>query len=337
MAPVRIGDVEVDDGLFMGYTVLNTMNSSRLWDSGMINRSNPMLNDVVNKSGTVVDMPFWQDLPDTLDAQDNDGNTDIETDKLDSDTQRAVKQYKMKSFGVNDFAALLAGSDPMGRISERYGQWWAREMERNTINPALKGVFDSAGMVDKTISLARASAGAPAAANRLSPDSVIEGRSKLGDQGSKLTVIYTHSDIYWTSMVKSNYTGVTTVPINNQGQEFETWMGFKVVYSDSIALIPDPNNAGKFIYPIYLMGDGAFVYGEGKDKVPVEKWRDPKIKGGEEELIQRRCYTLHPQGFHYNGPVNKKGATKALLETPANWTTVYDNKNVPMVRLLVNR
>jgi Major capsid protein 13-like len=337
MAPVRIGDVQIDDALFMGYTVLNTMNKSMLWKSGLINKSNSMINSVVNSSGTIIDMPFWKDLPDDVDAQDNDGDTDITTQKLGSETQRAVKQYKMISFGVNDFAALLAGSDPMGRIAARYGEWWGREIERNTVNPALKGVFESAGMAGKTISVARASAGAPGAANRLTPDIVIDGKSLLGDEGSKLKVLYTHSDIYWANMVKSNYTGVTTVPIQDQGQEFETWMGFKVVYSDSVALIPDPNNSGKFIYPIYLAADGAFIYGEGKDKVPAETWRDPKVKGGEEELIQRRCFATHPQGFHYNGPANKKGAKKTDLENGANWTAVFDNKNIPMVRLLVNR
>jgi Major capsid protein 13-like len=337
MAPLRIGDVEVDDGVFMAYTVLNTMNSSALWKSGLLNKANPMLNSVIQASGTIIDMPFWTDLPDTVDAQENDGNTDIITQKLDSDIQRAVKNYKMISFGVNDFAALLAGSDPMGRISARYGEWWGREMERTVINPTLKGVFASTSMATKTIALNRATAGTPAPANKLTPDAAIDGRSLLGDAGNKLKVIYVHSDIYWSTMVKSNYSGVTTVPVNEQGMEIETWLGYKVVYSDSIELIPDPNNANKFIYPCYLMGNGAFLYAEGKDKVPAEMWRDPKVKGGEEELIQRRNFTLHPQGFHFEGTAVKKGATRVQLADGASWNAVYDNKNVPMVRILVNR
>lgn len=337
MAPIRIGDVEVDDGLFMAYTVLNTMASSKLWMSGLINKSNAMLNAVIQASGTIVDMPFWDDLPDTVDAQDNDGNTDIITQKMESDIQRAVKLYKMVSFGVNDFAALLAGSDPMGRISARYGEWWAREMERNVVNPTLKGVFASPSMAAKTINVSRATAGNPTAANRLTPDSAIDARALLGDAGNHLKTIYVHSDIYWTSMVKSNYSGVTTVPFAEQGKEIETWMGFKTVYTDSIELIPDANNPGKFIYPCYLGADGSFIYAEGKDKVPAEKWRDPKVKGGEEELIQRRNFTLHPQGFHFDGTATKKGATKAQLADGASWSAVYDNKNLPLVRILVNR
>jgi hypothetical protein len=337
MAPVRIGDVQVDDGLFMAYTILNTMNSSKLWNSGLINMSNSVLNGIVNASGTIVDMPFWQDLPDTVDPQDNDGNTDIVTNKLGSAKQRAVKQYKMCSFGVNDFATLLAGSDPMGRISSRYGEWWSRAMERNCVNPTLKGIFASPSMATKTLSKHRTTAGAVQDVNRLQPDHVIEARSLLGDAGNNLKVLYVHSDIYWTSLVGKNFSGVTVVPIEEQGKEVETWMGFKVAYTDSIELIPDTVNAGRFIYPCYLAADGAFVYGEGKDKVPVETWRDPKVKGGEEELIQRRCFTLHPQGFHYDGVVNNQGATKALLEAAASWTAVYDNKNIPMVRILVNK
>jgi len=337
MAPLRIADVEVDDGVFMAYTILNTMNSSKLWTSGLLNRSNKMLNDTIQASGTIIDMPYWNDLPDTVDSQDNDGNTDIITQKLDSDIQRAVKIYKMVSFGVNDFAALLAASDPMGRIAARYGEWWAREMERTVINPTLKGIFSAPSMATKTIALNRATAGTPTAANRLTPDAAIDARSILGDAGNKLKVIYAHSDIYWSTMVKSNYSGVTTVPVAEQGMEIETWLGYKVVYTDAIELIPDPNNAGKFIYPVYLMGNGAFLYAEGKDKVPVEKWRDPKVKGGEEELIQRRNFTLHPQGFHYEGTAVKKGATRAQLADPASWNVAFDNKNVPMVRLLVNR
>ena len=51
-------------------------------------------------------------------------------------------------------------------------------------------------------------------------------------------------------------------------------------------------------------------------------------------LINRRRYILHPRGVKFtSASVAGDSPTNAELETGANWTRVFENKNVRMVAI----
>jgi hypothetical protein len=51
-------------------------------------------------------------------------------------------------------------------------------------------------------------------------------------------------------------------------------------------------------------------------------------------LINRRRYILHPRGVKFNSTtVAGDSPTNAELELAANWTRVYENKNVRIVAI----
>ena len=88
-----------------------------------------------------------------------------------------------------------------------------------------------------------------------------------------------------------------------------------------------------------IFGSGAVVSGFGKTKVPSELYRDPSKGngGGQETLYSRRADIIHPLGFEFgSASVAGQSATLAELATAANWSRVWERKNVPLCFLQTN-
>lgn len=96
------------------------------------------------------------------------------------------------------------------------------------------------------------------------------------------------------------------------------------------------------VYTSYLFGPGAFGRGTAPlDGTPlqggfgtegVELARVPL--DSDSVLINRRRYILHPRGVKFNSAsVAGDSPTNAELELAANWTRVWENKNVRIVAI----
>lgn len=84
-------------------------------------------------------------------------------------------------------------------------------------------------------------------------------------------------------------------------------------------------------------GAGAIGYAEGTPKVPSEIEREALKNGGEEYLVTRRHFVLHPRGVKWDpvsGVPAKDTPSNAELAAKANWTRVYESKNIRIVRLV---
>jgi hypothetical protein len=67
----------------------------------------------------------------------------------------------------------------------------------------------------------------------------------------------------------------------------------------------------------------------------VEFYRD--ALASDSDLINRRRYILHPRGVKFNSAsVAGDSPTNAELENGANWTRVFENKNVRIVAVTHN-
>jgi hypothetical protein len=116
-----------------------------------------------------------------------------------------------------------------------------------------------------------------------------------------------------------------------------------VVVDDNI-----PSRAGTTdgtVYTTYLFGQGAFAKGSAMlDSKPIEGGTGTEgveiYRAGldsDSMLINRRRYILHPRGVRFNSAsVAGDSPTNAELETAANWTRVWEAKNVRIVAVTHN-
>jgi hypothetical protein len=106
-----------------------------------------------------------------------------------------------------------------------------------------------------------------------------------------------------------------------------TYLGKQVVVDDGA-----PVSAGN--YTTYLFGPGAIGYSEGTPLVPSETDRNPLIGGGEEYLVSRRHFVLHPRGIAWIGSSAAETPTNVELATANKYDRVWEKKNVRMVRFI---
>ena len=89
----------------------------------------------------------------------------------------------------------------------------------------------------------------------------------------------------------------------------------------------------------FIFGNGAVAAGMGRTKVPSELDRDPEKGngGGQETLYSRRADIIHPLGFEFtSSSVAGQSANLAELALAANWSRVWERKNVPLCFLQTN-
>lgn len=173
----------------------------------------------------------------------------------------------------------------------------------------------------------------------LSPRHVAEARSLLGDQGDKLTAVCMHSKVYYdlverkaidyvstneargTTTTQSGgslvaaYGGDVTVP---------TYMGLRVIVSDDVQT---DGSGSSTEYATYFFTAGAVASGE-QMAMQTETDRDILAKSDAMSIDLHYCY--HPVGAKW--AVTTTNPTRAQLETVANWSKVYELKNLGIVR-----
>jgi hypothetical protein len=103
------------------------------------------------------------------------------------------------------------------------------------------------------------------------------------------------------------------------------FLGKPVIVDDSL-----PVSEG--VYTTYIFGAGAFGWGEGGAPVPVETARD--ALAGDDILIHRRHFILHPRGVAFQNDPSIVGPTPSNddLANYRNWERVYESKNVRIVQ-----
>ncbi len=109
-----------------------------------------------------------------------------------------------------------------------------------------------------------------------------------------------------------------------------TYLGKPVFMDDALVY-----GAGKYLSVFF--GQGAFGYGEGTPKVPVELERKPGggNGGGAEVLWERKTYILQPAGFSWKGSeAQNLSPTSTQYAAAANWQRVFSRKQVPFAAVI---
>ncbi|QCX32461.1 coat protein [Caloramator sp. E03] len=315
MAITKIQDVIIPE-VFNPYVIQRTAELSALYQSGILSHT-PEFDRLASAGAKTINMPFWNDL--TGDDEVLSDNSALTPDKITAGQDVAVILRRGKAWAVNDLAANLAGDDPMRAIADLVAGYWARQMQR-TLLSLLNGVFASNSMTGNLHDVSAATGDAA----KFTGGTFIDAVQKLGDAKDKLTAIIMHSAVE-ASLAKQNL--IQTVQPSDGSPSIKTYMGKRVIVDDGC-----PYDSGTGIFTTYIFGEGAIAYGSGNPVGFVATETDRDSLAGEDYLINRKTFILHPRGVAFtSASVAGSSPSNAELATAANWNRVYENKNIRIV------
>ncbi|WP_035293790.1 major capsid protein [Clostridium sp. KNHs214] len=305
----KISDIIVPE-VFNPYVIQETNRLDAFVSCGII-ANDPELDVLASSGGIIVNMPFWNDLDG--DSEELSDDKSLTVNKITAGQDRARLHMRGKAWGVNDLAKALSGDDPMGVIASKVAKYWVGERSKMLFK-SLAGIETTAKDNVHDISSETGEAAVISVRNAL------DAKQKLGDNASKLTGIAMHSAVY-TKLQKNNE--IQFIPDSETKVNIPTYLGYRVIVDDQC-----PNDSG--VYTTYLFGQGAFGLGNGQAPVPTETDRDSLA--GEDVLINRQHFLLHPRGIKWTETtVTGKTPTFAEIATAGNWSKVYDTKNIRIV------
>lgn len=316
MASTKISDVIIPE-IFNPYVLNRTMELSELIQSGIV-VNDTEFDRLASAAAKTINMPYWNDL--TGDDEVLSDSAALTPGKINAGQDEAVILRRGRAWGTNDLAGSLAGSDPARAIGDLVATYWARMLQK-TLLSTLSGIFGSASMSGNVLDISALTGGA----EKINSSAFVDATQKLGDAKSQLSGILMHSateaalaKLDLIQYIKPS-TGVTEVPY---------YMGKRVIVDDSA-----PVSTG--VYTTYIFGNGALGLGNGSPVrfIPTETDRDSLA--GEDYLINRKTYILHPRGVAFQSvAVAGSSPTNVELGTATNWTRVYENKKIRVVKFV---
>lgn len=338
MAVVRLSDAVIPE-VYQSYRpALNNPELTAFFDSGIIRR-NELLDAIARAGGKTGTIPFWLDLDPTIEEnQSNDDPADFATpNKIGSASMQYRKCWVNQSWSAMDLVSELAGSNPMQRIRNRFGVYWARRDQRRLIS-TLRGVYadnvanDGGDMVTNISAVGD---------GLFTPESVIAAEQTMGDAKGSLVAVAVHSMVQ--ARMDTNDL-IDTIP-DSQGRPVQYYRGKRLIVDDNMPIVS--GSGVNAVYMSVLFGAGAFGFGgveghefalgEGVPLNPTWVTREEQAGngGGMEEIGERRTLILHPFGFAWvEGTLTEFSPTNADLALAAHWNRVVSRKQVPMAFLL---
>ena len=312
MAKTQISDVIVPE-VFNPYVVQRTMELSALYNSGIIS-NNPELDRLASSGGTTINMPYWEDLNGDDEVLSDDGA--LTPAKITAGQDIAVLLMRGKAWSANDLAKALSGDDPMAAIGDLVAEYWARRMQATAIK-LLDGAFAASNMTNKVLDISSLEDDKA----KINGENFLDALQLMGDAKDKLTGVIMHSATE-TQLRKNN---LIQTELDSNNKPISLFMEKRVIIDDSC-----PVSTGN--YTTYLFGEGAIGLGNGGAPVPTETDRDSLA--GDDILINRKHYILHPRGVKWIGSAAGSSPTNAELATGTNWSRVYEDKAIRMVKFV---
>lgn len=309
MSATKISNIIVPQ-VFNPYVVQETNRLDAFVQAGII-VNDPSFDKLAMTGGTILNMPFFNDL--SGDSEELSDTVALGVNAITSGQDQARLHMRGKAWGVNDLATALSGADPMKVIGSKVAKYWVGERSKMLFK-SLAGIETTCATNVHDIS------GLAGALAVISGGTLIDAKQKMGDNAEKLTAVGMHSFVY-SKLQKDNL--IVYLTTSDGLVQIPTYLGYKVIVDDTC-----PSNAG--IYTTYLFGEGAFALGNGEAPVPTETDRDTLL--GEDILINRQHFILHPRGVKWTeSAVAGKTPTFAEVATAGNWSKVYDTKNIRLV------
>lgn len=305
----KITDI-IEPAVFAAYVRQQIIAKSALIASGLYTASDK-LNTLVSGGGRTINMPFWKRLGG--DSEILSDENPLTPDKIGTGKDVAALHLRGKAWGANELASSIAGDSALDAIASMVAEWWNREDQKILI-ATLIGMFASSTMQSHTFGNGT---------KQIDAEMTLDARQLLGDAADQLALALVHSQTY-TRLKKLNL--IESIPDARGEIAFETYLGYRIVEDDSLPVADG-------VYSSYLMARGVVGRGEGTpvDFTPVETDRDSLL--GEDILIHRRAFVMHPLGVAWIGTAAGATPTNAELRTGANWSRVYDPKHLGFIEI----
>lgn len=333
MATTQLTDV-IEPSVFTDYVIERTAELSALFQSNII-IPDARIDALAKSPSTLVNMPFWNDLPTTeSNISSDDPATLVTPQKITASQDIATNNYRNEAWSAADLVSAVAGADPMAAIGNLVASFWARDLQRTQI-AMLRGVLadnianDSSDML---YNIANDLATAITDAERISAEAVILAAQTMGDNAEKLTAIAMHSVPFSRLQIQDQ---IAFIRPSDNDIEIPTYLGKRVIVDDMLPAIAGTN---RITYTTVLYGTGAMGYGEGAPRTPTEIDRSAAGGNGEgvETLHNRKHYILHPRGIKFTGSPAGQTPTNTEYTAAGSWDRVYERKNVRIAFLNTN-
>lgn len=334
MATVQISDI-YNPLTFGAYVDEDQIELNKFIDSGVL-VMNPMVSAMAAQGGQIGELTGFKPLGT---AEPNYSSDVPGTTSTPKNTTKYVMKFRSaaqnQSWSTMDLAVELALKDPANAITSKIGQYWATNNERRIIQSALGVLADNVAndSGDMVVDIATDGAGAIAAAETISGNSVLDTLQTSGDHSQNYSAIAVHSVVY-TSLRKQNL--IDYIP-NSRGEiVIPTYMGMTLIVDDSLPAVAGTN---RITYTSIFFGAGAFVGGQGRVENPSELEREASAGngGGQTILHSRRSDIMHPLGFDFlSAGLAGASATQAELAAATEWNRVWERKNINLAFLKTN-
>lgn len=326
MAKTKIADVIVPE-IFNPYFLQRMLDKWRLFQSGVIS-TDPRINNAIGSGGNTINMPYWGDLTGAGESEVLSDSTALTAQKISALKDIAVLNFRGKAFSANELAGALAGSDPMRAIANQLADYWLMD-QGTTLNNILKGVFATTLASTHVHDIASESIAGQSDSTKFSDSDFLEAAYLLGDRQTEFTAMAVHSAVEKHMHSKDLISYVTP---SGQPSTIPHYRGRVLIVDDNVPTAAGSTDGTKY-YNI-LFGPGAIGFGETPPPTAIETDRDSLA--GDDYLIQRRHFVMHPRGVKWVGSPSGESPTNAEFATGGNWTKVYENKAIKLVAFITN-
>ena len=347
MASTKISDVIVPE-VFGQYVQEAIVAKFELLMGGAV-QADPAFNLLADRGGKLLNMPFWNPLTDSGDDEVLSDSSALTVNPITAGQDIAVLLMRGKAWGVNDLASALSGDDPAGAIVNQVATYKQVQLQKALIESLNGVILDNVANFssDMVIDVALETLVGQAEANWISSTTVISAIGTLGDAWDKITGMAMHSIPFQrlqmqNQIVYVDATGaVISVPQATQPAlgviAIPTYLGKRVMVDDGLPVVAGTTSG--FKYTTVFFGQGAVALGQGDVSTGSDKETetDRDILAGDDILVHRWHTIMHPRGVAFqNASVAGSSPTNAELANVANWSRVYDRKNVQLAFLVTN-
>lgn len=326
------GGFAFDPEVFSGYMAEQPTWNDAIINSGILVQDSTIM-DLIGEKGNVATLPFYVPIDEAeSQALNNDGETDNTPVEISGKKQTAMLIQRMKAWKAQDFTKELTGADPMTHVANSVAGFYRQTRVRDLM-AIVDAVLSLKGMEDHVKDIAETTGtGTVTDANKVDETTLIFAKQQaLGDSSDNMGLLFLHSYMYakYQALGLVDYNKYTVTNALAGDVNLPSINGFIPVVSDRYTVDTSKTNP---VYKTYMIGAGAFLTCDKTNyEDPYYADYDPETKAGIRKLYTKQGYVLHPNGFSIDqNKVAKESPTNAELGNKANWSLVYNHKNIRM-------
>lgn len=326
------GGFAFDPEVFSGYMAEQPTWNDAIINSGILVQDSTIM-DLIGEKGNVATLPFYVPIDEAeSQALNNDGETDNTPVEISGKKQTAMLIQRMKAWKAQDFTKELTGADPMTHVANSVAGFYRQTRVRDLM-AIVDAVLSLKEMKDHVKDIAETTGtGAVTDANKVDETTLIFAKQQaLGDSSDNMGLLFLHSYMYakYQALGLVDYNKYTVTNALAGDVNLPSINGFIPVVSDRYTVDTSKTNP---VYKTYMIGAGAFLTCDKTNyEDPYYADYDPETKAGIRKLYTKQGYVLHPNGFSIDqSKVAKESPTNAELGNKANWSLVYNHKNIRM-------